>query len=1005
MAPNLADWVGQRLSGGRYEILAKLGEGGMGFVYRAHDENLATDVVIKVPRPHLMQQAGFAERFSREIRSLVRLAHPHICRLNDVGQHDGLPFAVMQFLAGGSVEDRRAKNDKGQFLPVPVADVTFWLEDVSKALDFMHRQGYIHRDVKPHNILFDGDGNVYLSDFGLAKVLAEQGHDPTTMHLTMTGMMIGTPHYMSPELLKNKDYDGRSDQYALAVTVFELLTGRMPLDGATAAMIISAHLTDPPKNILELRPDLSPEVSSVLMKGLSKNPAERYPDCLTFARCLIISLHGQPGSASSSGVMMAGHTPGWAGGTLVTGGSGATPTGVPYGGSLVTPGRSPSEADTLPMRHTPAESSRATARMSHWSDGGQPKRRPVAMTLLVLSALAAAGSIGYRQWKHMQLQPAVGPEHDPQVAAVDPAKQLPQVEEPAKPEPAKPEPPKPEPKQPEPAKTPDPQNKLPVAVVPGVGDTKPEPPVKPEPSKPEPPAPEPSKPEPVKPQPMPPPMPLPPVIPPAVYAVTLEPPDAELTVDDPQAQITRDGAVRRIQVPKPDGTRSLKLRVSATDFTPDERTLTPKAGASESLAIELKPLPPLPTVFRLDVQPAAANVTATLVGAPRAGQQNLSPQELTLQAIASKSMALAGGGAQRTLTISLPRTLPKGVEAKEVELRAELQGYKPLTKRVQSKPGDNSTIKLMLEPLPATVQLTVDPASAKVATTASVGVAGTGAQRTLTVDLPDGAIEVQITADGYQPKLQKIEVLPGQQQSLKVQLDPLPAVFAIRVMPETARVLVEGGKVVADGGLRTITFDRPNGVQQYTVSILNDGYKAIAQPLVPKPGEQRAIVVELMPLGVVVNLEINPPDATVTVSRTGAQVLGDGAERKVTLPASAADQDLEITVTHPSYKPLKQTIKPKAGEEKTYKLELSSIPAVYTLSVAPADARVVIIGPGTVSGTGTKRLLTINVPDGRTRIEVVASHADYEPTTRIITPKSGDQRTIPLQLIPKTTKK
>ena len=163
----------------------------MGYVYRALDRHLETEVVIKVPRRSLLDDADAVERFTRENRSLVQLAHPHIVKIIDVGQHDGLPFAVMQFLSGGSLEDHRTRGPDGRPLPMAIDSFRAWLGDAAKALDFIHAQGFVHRDVKPANVLFDQHGNVYLSDFGVIKALSVER--PEVKSLTGTGFVLGTP--------------------------------------------------------------------------------------------------------------------------------------------------------------------------------------------------------------------------------------------------------------------------------------------------------------------------------------------------------------------------------------------------------------------------------------------------------------------------------------------------------------------------------------------------------------------------------------------------------------------------------------------------------------------------------------------------------------------------------------------------------------------------------------------------------------------------------------------
>ena len=161
MAVNPNEWQGLEMSGGRYRITSRLGEGGMGFVYRADDRHLHAPVVIKVPRRAMLDDPQFVERFQREIRSLVTLSHPHIGKIIDVGQHEGVPFAVMQYLDGGDLEARRPRNAEGHPLAVSPTALRDWLPEVAGALDFVHRKGYVHRDMKPVNVLFDRERHAY----------------------------------------------------------------------------------------------------------------------------------------------------------------------------------------------------------------------------------------------------------------------------------------------------------------------------------------------------------------------------------------------------------------------------------------------------------------------------------------------------------------------------------------------------------------------------------------------------------------------------------------------------------------------------------------------------------------------------------------------------------------------------------------------------------------------------------------------------------------------------
>jgi tetratricopeptide (TPR) repeat protein len=279
-------WVGRELAGGRYRVTALLGEGGMGCVYRARDANLDCDAVIKVPRAAMLADPEFVDRFAREVRSLVRLAHPHIVKIIDVGQEEGVPFAVMQFLSGGSLEQYRA-GGPGRRPAGATPALADWLESVAEALDYIHKQGYVHRDIKPANILFDDHGNAYVSDFGVAKAVAEREVERQSASLTETGMVLGTRHYMAPEMLLGDRYDGRIDQYALAVTAYEVLSGRLPFDGPTPGAILLKQTSEPPRPLHEVAPSVSREVSAAVAQALASDPARRFPTCLDFARAAL----------------------------------------------------------------------------------------------------------------------------------------------------------------------------------------------------------------------------------------------------------------------------------------------------------------------------------------------------------------------------------------------------------------------------------------------------------------------------------------------------------------------------------------------------------------------------------------------------------------------------------------------------------------------------------------------------------------------------------------------
>ena len=214
-------WVGKAIAGRRFRVVEKLGEGGMATVYRAFDTLRQLEVVLKVPRPAYLEDRALLRRFSLELRSLAQLRHPHILPIHEMVVHDDAPVAVMPYLSGGTLRQRRAEFGKGTTLQDALQ---CWLPAIAEAIDYVHSQGYLHRDVKPTNILFDERGNAVLGDFGIVRVLSEQA-DSEQEKLTGTGMVLGTPEYMAPELIVGAECDGRADQYSLAVTAYEMMCG------------------------------------------------------------------------------------------------------------------------------------------------------------------------------------------------------------------------------------------------------------------------------------------------------------------------------------------------------------------------------------------------------------------------------------------------------------------------------------------------------------------------------------------------------------------------------------------------------------------------------------------------------------------------------------------------------------------------------------------------------------------------------------------------------------
>lgn len=276
--PNL---IGQSL--GRYHILEQLGEGGMATVYKAYDTRLETDVAVKVIRTENLTMATMEralKRFEREAKALARLTHPNIVKVTDYGEHEGKPYLVMEYLPGGTLKERLGQ-------PMPWQEAVRMLIPIAEALDFAHSQNMIHRDVKPSNILLTQRGQPMLTDFGIAKILDLE----ETQDLTGTGMGIGTPEYMAPEQWTGKT-STLSDQYALGVVLFEMVTGRKPYTADTPAAILLKQATDPLPRPSTFARDLPEKAEKLLIKVLARNPEDRYANMGEFAMALESALGG-----------------------------------------------------------------------------------------------------------------------------------------------------------------------------------------------------------------------------------------------------------------------------------------------------------------------------------------------------------------------------------------------------------------------------------------------------------------------------------------------------------------------------------------------------------------------------------------------------------------------------------------------------------------------------------------------------------------------------------------
>jgi len=289
---NNDDWIGREIANGRYKILGRIGHGSMGLVYLVSDHNLETDVVLKFPVAADKGSCGaeFLDRFAREIRSLVQLSHPHIVKVFDVGEFEGHPFVVMEYLAGGTLKDRMLAGGRGESQLTPPSSLKKWLLEIAKALDFIHAQKHIHRDVTPANILFNRHGHAYLGDFGIIKALATGEAQWQGNSLTAPGFLVGTPNYVAPEIVMGRPFDGRVDQYSLAMTVHEVLSGINCMEGPTpSATVVNQTMVLPPA-LTELIPGIPTQLSDAILRGLSKDPAGRFPSCVALAQEILVAV-------------------------------------------------------------------------------------------------------------------------------------------------------------------------------------------------------------------------------------------------------------------------------------------------------------------------------------------------------------------------------------------------------------------------------------------------------------------------------------------------------------------------------------------------------------------------------------------------------------------------------------------------------------------------------------------------------------------------------------------
>src|SRR3989440_8497312 len=270
VAGNGRSVVGERSADG-YEREELVGAGGMSSVYRAHDELLDRKVALKILHSHYNEDEEYVERFRREARTVAQLSHPNIVTVIDRGEDEGRQFIVFELIEGRTL--KQVLDAEGRLPERRALEIAL---QVARGLAFAHEHGLVHRDVKPQNVILNGDGRAKVTDFGIARSLDVQG-------VTQSGTVLGTSNYIAPEQASGQAVDQTTDVYSLGVVLFELLTGEVPFPGESFVAVAMQHVNEPPPSLLDVRPDVPARVAHAVDRALEKDPAARFPTMDAFA--------------------------------------------------------------------------------------------------------------------------------------------------------------------------------------------------------------------------------------------------------------------------------------------------------------------------------------------------------------------------------------------------------------------------------------------------------------------------------------------------------------------------------------------------------------------------------------------------------------------------------------------------------------------------------------------------------------------------------------------------